>query len=123
MSRRLLIAAATVSIGLIGALLGTLDDPRINVPYLAWKHGFRDFDPAVLRLLGRDPKFIEALEGKTETELRAWFPDLRTPDRANPNQQHYQALTARRDLRWIGESLFVVEFERGRVARICLWKG
>lgn len=122
-----IVVAAFVPIGLAWFFYcgpGSDQSHRTNRQYLLWKSGKAAYDPAVaLRFIGVDVEFRVSLRGRSEEEVRKWFPDLRSPDDASEYQRCYDQDIKEMSFLWIGDSAWGIEFDRGRVKEFHLWKG
>lgn len=122
-------AIAISSVGLffvvgVAVLCLTADSHNSNYKYLLWKHGYREFDPAIAcRYLHVDSDFRMSLIGKTKDEMRAVFPILKDRALSNEYQQHYNQFLESQDALWIGESNWAAIFQNEKLVEIQLLKG
>lgn len=113
---------AVVALLLLAA--GTTDSHHTDAKYIMWKLGWAQVEPeTTLQYLNVDVRFRQYLRGKTKSEVKKWFPDLRPPSEANEYQQYYAQFLKEMDFLWIGESAWGIEFQEGKVKRFHLWKG
>jgi hypothetical protein len=124
--KKKIIIISTICIPLLMLIgLGFTDGHNTNLKYLMWKWGWTDYSPEIcMRYMSCDGHFQTSLEGKTKTEIRKWFPDLRLE--TNPDQY----LDARKpffidvpDFLWIGDTQWAIGFENNRVKGFYLIKG
>ena len=119
-----LIASCFGAVCFCSWVLSHADSHRTNRQYILWKKGEATYDPAVaLRYIIVDPQFRHSLRGKTREEVRKWFPDLRPPEKGNDHQRSYNQDVEDMDFLWIGDSTWGIEFYRGRVKKLHLFKG
>ena len=115
---------AAIAAGLLAVVSFHSDDSHnLNFKYRAWKMGLRDFDPDYMRFLTVDWEFRQHLIGKPLSEVEKLFPNLHGPDKANDNQFYYSEYINHADYRWIGDSAWTIELEKGRVKEFHIWKG
>lgn len=120
----------TISIGIMALMIVCIalafsDSHQTNIRYLMWKWRWTDYSPETsMRYMTCDGNFHKSLEGKTETEIRKWFPDLRVETKPD------QYLDASKpffidapDFLWIGDTQWAIGFENDRVKGFYLIKG
>lgn len=120
----------TISIGISALLiactaLALSDNHQTNIRYLMWKWGWTNYSPETsMRYMTCDGDFQKSLEGKTKTEIRKWFPDLRVetkPDQYLDTSQPF--FIGVPDFLWIGDTQWAIGFENNRVEGFYLIKG
>ena len=100
------------------------DCHQTNLEYIWWKKGMGHYNPdVVLRFITVDSEFRISLRGKNKDEVKKLFPDLRSPDKANRNQEYYNQYIEGIDFLWIGDSNWGIEFVNSVVKDIRLLKG
>ncbi|HLX60911.1 MAG TPA: hypothetical protein VKX17_06475 [Planctomycetota bacterium] len=91
--------------------------------YVLWKLGLYAFNPrTVYGCMVADANRDSLVLGLTVEQLEQRFGLLRTKETANDFQRSYQR-DLPDDIRWLGDSNWVVIFSNGKVAKLDLMKG
>ena len=107
-----------------GFIAVSQESHRTDVEYLLWKWDYLGYDPWVaLKYLNLDVSLRHSLVGKTESEVKKWFPILVMPENGTEYQKQYSDWVKETEFLWIDESAWVIEFENGKVKGFRLLKG
>lgn len=107
---------AAVLFGLWWAAAAAPDDPK-GPRYTLWKLGLWPFDADVVYGAMGHTDADHLVVGKTLGQVAERF------DRLHTREERPTALYPDRDIRWLGDSLFLVFVERGRVVELHNMKG
>ena len=121
--RSVTVTAAALTTAIVG-FLATADSHHINLRYLLWKRHLWPYSPSLaLRYFNVDTEFRTSLEGKTQQEIKQWFPVLYSKDESDAYQRCYAKDIADPDFVWIDRSWWGIHFREGKVNDIRLFKG
>jgi hypothetical protein len=91
--------------------------------YVLWKHGLYPLNTNVVyQCLTPDPDRDSVVAGLTVSQLEQRFKHLRTRETANEYQRYYNPELPP-DVRWLGDSPWVVIFTNGTASELRLMKG
>lgn len=95
-----------------------------EVQYLLWRNGVFRFDPTVVYygMIG-DKNREDLVVGLSVSELESKFKLLRPVDDATSEQEYYSKQLEGQDVRWLGDSHWLVIFKNGRATELRLMKG
>jgi hypothetical protein len=94
--------------------------------YVLWKLGLAQFDEHVVYLaMVQDTDRDSLVLGLSELELTKRFVTVRSPQRGLSSEQAYYTKTyfPSSEVRWLGESQWMVVLREGRVASLHIMKG
>ena len=124
MYRRLAITTAVV-LGILAAFVMSYPDNHAQGPrYALWKRGVLPLDSAaVFEAMVGDRERERLVVGLTVAEVQRKFGALRTSSDATPYQRTYHGSFEGKEVRWLGDSAWLVVFENGRATALRLMKG
>lgn len=123
-SSSVIVGLTTILILGVGAFVAFDDSHHTNLPWLLWKHHLLPYNrERALRYLNADVDFRLSLNGKSNEQLRAWFPILSSIDSSDPFLAYCGDYVRDPEFRWIDGTRWGVIFEHGRVKEIVLVKG
>jgi hypothetical protein len=94
--------------------------------YLLWRAGLFPFDAKVVYAqMVSDPKRDALVVGLTVDELKERFGEVRTRQEATAEYQRYYSdrILLDEEIRWLGDSAWLVVLKNGRVTELRLMKG